>query len=138
MNRGSHDTSNDSAGARSAGLDGDGIMSLVRETIDGLGRLVADHVKLARLELVADVKAQGRRAAAVALAVPFILLGYALACVGLALALSRWLGGAGAFFAVGGAHLLGGIVAVALAAARLRRGHLLRETANEVSLSVTA
>jgi hypothetical protein len=117
--------------------DSDGIMTLVKETVDGLGRLIADHVKLARLELVADVKVQGRRAATVALIVPFIFLGYGLACVGLSLALRRWLGMPGAFFAVGGVHFLGGALAVAIAVARLRNAGLMRQTASEVSLSLT-
>jgi len=96
-------------------------MALIKETVDGIGHLIADHVKLARLELVADVKTQGRRVAVVAVILPFVLLGYGLACVGLALALSPWLTTPGAFFAVGGAHFLAGTVAVALALARIDR-----------------
>src|SRR5215831_8815406 len=94
------------------GSEGDSIMTLIKETVDGLGRLIADHVKLARLELIADVRTQGRRVGVVAVILPFVFLGYALACVGLALTLAPWLGGPGAFFAVGGVHFLAGTVAV--------------------------
>src|SRR5437667_11794800 len=98
MRRGTPDHENGRNGDQHG--DRDGILTLIRETVDGLGRLVADHVKLARLELVADVKVQGRRAATIAVIVPFIFLGYALGCVGLALVLGRWLGEAVAFFIV--------------------------------------
>jgi hypothetical protein len=114
----------------------DSIIALVKETADGIGHLIADHVKLARLELVADVKTQGRRVAAIALVIPFIFLGYSLVWVGVAFALARWLGGAGAFFAVGGLHLVGGGIGVGLAVAKLKKGHLMRETSTEVSRSL--
>src|SRR6185503_2179061 len=43
--------------------ESDGIIALVKETADGFGHLIAEHVKLARLELVADAKASGRKIA---------------------------------------------------------------------------
>jgi hypothetical protein len=116
--------------------NGDGIIALIKETADGIGHLIADHIKLARLELVADVKANARHVAVVALIVPFAFLGYALACVGLAVVLSSWLGLAGALFLVGGVHLIGGAIAVGVALGNLRRINLMRDTANEVNRSV--
>ena len=118
--------------------DGDGIIALVRETADGMGHLLADHIKLARLELVADIKKHGRQAALIAGIVPIIFLGYALACVGLSVVLSRWLETAGAFFLVGGVHLIGGVIAVAVAAKRLSRAQPLHDTSVEVDRSVNA
>src|SRR5437764_1159290 len=103
--------------------DSEGIIALVKETADGFGHLLAEHVKLARLELVADARASGRRIATIALIVPVIFIGYALAAVGLAVLLSRPLGSAAAFFVVGGGHVLLGGIAVAIAANRLRRVH---------------
>jgi len=136
MRRGIPEHENGHGGHHDVDRDGDGILTLIRETVDGLGRLVADHIKLARLELVADVKVQGRRAVTIALIVPFVFLGYALGCVGLALALGRWLGEAVGFFIVGGFHFFAGALAVAVALARLRNASLMRETANEVSMSL--
>jgi hypothetical protein len=118
--------------------DGDGIVTLIRETADGFGHLLADHIKLARLELVADVKTHGRQIAIIALIVPVVFLGYGLACVGLALVLAEWLGQAGAFFAVGGAHAVAGAIAIAVAAGRLRQANPMHESALEANRSVEA
>jgi hypothetical protein len=114
----------------------EGIIALVKETADGFGQLLADHIKLARLELVADVKTQGARVAAVVLIIPFILLGYALACVGLALVLSKWMGLPEALFLVGGVHVIGGAAGLAVQLAKLKHANLMHETAAEVTQSV--
>jgi len=118
--------------------EGDGIIALVRETVDGIGHLVAEHIKLARLEVVAEARVAGRKLAQIALIVPIIFMGYALACIGLALLLARWLGSSNAFFLVGGVHVVLGGLAVGLAVAKLRRTHPLRETVQEVGRSVDA
>jgi hypothetical protein len=57
------------------------ILALIKETADGFGHLLADHIKLARLELVADVKSYGRQVALIALIVPILFMGYAIVCV---------------------------------------------------------
>lgn len=88
------------------------LFALVRDTIDDLGALVGSHVKLARLELGRDMKAYSRRAGLVGLVAVALLLGYALACVAGALALSRVVGAPLAFLSIGGFHLLGGGVFV--------------------------
>jgi hypothetical protein len=91
------------------------LLALLKETLDGLGALVAGHIKLARAELGRDVKAYGRRVALGAVLATFLLLGYAFACVGGALALARVVDPPLAFLAVGGFHLLGaGVFVVAL------------------------
>src|SRR5262249_48954119 len=38
----------------------EGIVDLVRETVDGLRTLIGDHIKLARVELATDLKTYGR------------------------------------------------------------------------------
>src|SRR6266700_479553 len=119
-----------------ARADSEGIIALVKETADGFGHLLAEHVKLARLELVADARASGRKIATIALIVPVIFIGYALAAVGLAVLLAHSLGTAGAFFAVGGGHVVLGGLAVAIAAKRLGRVHPMRDTVSEVNRSV--
>src|SRR5258707_13608678 len=81
--------------------DGEGIITLVKETADGFGHLIADHIKLARLELVADVKSYGRQVALIALIVPILFIGYGIVCLGMAALLARWLGQRGARLAAG-------------------------------------
>jgi hypothetical protein len=118
--------------------DGDSIVALIKETADGFGRLIADHLRLARLEVVADIKTHGRDVAAVALIVPFLFLGYALACLGLALVLGRWMGLPVALFVVGGVHLVAGAAGLAVVLGKLRRAEILSESSHEVDRSVAA
>ena len=117
--------------------DGDGIISLVRETADGLGHLISDHIKLARLELVSDAKSYGRQSALLLVMGALLILGYALAAVGLALVLSQWWGAITGFFAVAGLHVVVGGIGLAVAISRMRRTHLMDETLSEVSRSVS-
>jgi hypothetical protein len=114
----------------------DSILALIKETADGFGHLLADHIKLARLELVADVKSYARQVTLIALIVPVIFIGYAILCVGLAAALAPWLGRAGGLFVVGGAHILIGGIAIMVAVGRLRRAQPMSETVEEVSRSM--
>jgi Putative Actinobacterial Holin-X, holin superfamily III len=116
--------------------ENDGIIALVKETADGFGHLIADHIKLARLELVSDVKAYGRQVGLIAVIVPFLFVGYGLVCLGLAALLAPWLGQAGALFLVGGAHIAIGALAIAAAAGRLRRVQPMHDTAQEVGRSM--
>jgi hypothetical protein len=126
-------------GARDRGSeDSDGIISLVKETADGLGRLIGDHVKLARVELVADAKSYARGGGLLVGAAMILLLGYAMAWIAGALALARVIGAPLAFGAVALLHLVAGGVALAAAARRIRRTHLMDDTAAEVSRSVGA
>ena len=65
----------------------EGVTGLARETALSLGHLVGQHVKVARLEIAAEVRAMGRRATVVAvLAVPDRHR-YALTIAGLAVAI---------------------------------------------------
>jgi hypothetical protein len=116
----------------------DGIIGLVRETADGLGQLIADHIKLARTEIVADAKIYGRQTTVLVIAGVVLAIGYALACVAAALALAPLLGTAVAFVCVGGLHLLAGTIAIAVALRRIRGTRVLGETVTEVSRSVSA
>src|SRR5581483_2951152 len=105
----------------------DSILTLIKETADGFGHLLADHIKLARLELVADVKSYGRQVALIALIVPFLFMGYSIVCLGLALLLEPLVGLAGGLFLVGGVHIVIGAVAITIAVTRLRRAHPMSE-----------
>jgi Putative Actinobacterial Holin-X, holin superfamily III len=118
--------------------EGDGLLSLVRETLDGIGRLIGEHLKLARLEFEADLRAYGRALVTLLLVVGIFALAYGLACVGLAVLLSRWIALSTAFFLLAGAHVVLAATAGGLAVARLRNTQPMRETAQAVERSVTA
>lgn len=116
----------------------DGIIGLVRETADGLGRLVADHIKLARLEIVADAKGYARETAVLLVGALILLVGYGFAWLAIALTLATWLGAPIAFGCVAALHLAAGGVALGAATRRMKRARLMGETASEVSRSVSA
>lgn len=113
--------------------DSDGsIASLVSRMADGMGKLVSQHLALAKLELAEDAKVVGGEIAKVAVFLPFVLLGYALLMVALAIVLARWVGSAGGFAIVGGLNLVGGGSAAALAVSRLRGKRILAGTVTEL------
>jgi hypothetical protein len=89
-------------------VPGEGILHALRETIDGLGDLVGQHLRLARLELKSDLVAALGRARTIAVLALLVGLGYGMAMAGLAV----WLGGAAgvgfALMAVGAGHLVVG------------------------------
>jgi hypothetical protein len=119
--------------------DSDGIISLVRETADGLGKLIADHVKLARVELVSDARFYARDLAVLVVAAVVLLLGYALAWLAAAMAVGRAIGNTPlAFAGVAVLHLIAGVVGMVIAAKRMRRVRLMHDTAEEVSRSMSA
>lgn len=113
-------------------------IQLVRETLDGLGQLVSQHIKLARLELSADLRAMGARVAGMVAFALLMLFGYALTMAGLALLVAGNRRLAFAFGAVGLAHLLGAGAAMLILVAR--RGHLqmMKATTTELAQSADA
>jgi Putative Actinobacterial Holin-X, holin superfamily III len=90
------------------------LATLLKDVVDGLGTLVAGHLKLARVELEASAKTYGRAVGLIALAGALLLLGYALACIAGALALAKIVGAPFAFLIVGGVHLLAAGAALAV------------------------
>ncbi len=125
--------------SRQAGNDApEGVVGLLRETADGLGQLIADHIKLARLELTADARSYGQGVATLVIAGAVLTLGYAFAWLAIALALARLWGAPIAFAAVAVLHLLAGAIAVSSAIRRMKRTRLMRESANAASRSVDA
>ena len=61
-----------------------GVSALARETALSLGHLLGQHVKVAQLELKAELHAMGRRACLIAVLATLVALGYGLAMVGVA------------------------------------------------------
>lgn len=114
-----------------------GIAALVGRLADGLGRLVSQHIQLARAELGEDLRAMGLDVARIAVFVPFVLVGYLFVCGALAALLARWLGWAGALALVGGVNLVGGGFGIFRAVQRLRTRDLMDDTAQELSRSVS-
>lgn len=112
-------------------------LQLIRETVDGLGHLIAQHVKLARLELSADLRALGARAAGLVALAVLLVVGYTLALTGVALLI----GGARAlalpFLGIGGAHVVVAALG-AWAVTRARRARPLAATKAELDQTADA
>jgi hypothetical protein len=83
------------------------VTELARDSALSLGHLIGQHVKVARLEIAAEVRAIGRRAISVIVLATLVAIGYALAIAGLAVAI----GGAAELgiplITVGLAHVVG-------------------------------
>lgn len=113
------------------------LLSLVKETVEDLGALVAGHVKLARAEVGRDVRAYGRRAAVTAGVVGVLIVGYVFVCVAAAVALGRVIDPPLAYLAIGGLHLIGGGVTIAVLQRRAAPKPL-DDTFAELDLTVAA
>lgn len=125
--------------SRQTGQDApDGVVGLLRETADGLGQLIADHIKLARLELTADARSYTQGVATLLVAAVVVVLGYAFGWLAAGLALARLWGAPIAFGGIAALHLIAGAVAVSSATKRMKKTHLMRDSATEASRSVTA
>src|SRR5262245_15677026 len=118
--------------------DHTGIIGLVKETAEGLGKLLGDHVRLARIELVADIKTYARELTLLLTAVVILLVGYAFAWIAIGLVLARAIGAPLAFAAIAVVHLIAGGIAAVVAARRARATRPLQETALAVERSVNA
>ncbi|MFL5303867.1 MAG: phage holin family protein [Polyangia bacterium] len=125
--------------SRQAGQDApDGVVGLLRETADGLGQLIADHIKLARLELAADVRSYGQGVAMLVVAGLVLTVGYGFAWLAIGLALTRICPAPIAFGGIAALHLIAGGIAISVAIKRMKKTRLMRESAAEASRSVSA
>jgi hypothetical protein len=116
----------------------EGIVGLIRETVDGLRDLIADHIKLARVELVSDAKTYGRGLGVLVVAGLVLAIGYVFGLIAAALALGRVWGVPLAFVVLGGLHLVGGGIALAFSVAKMRRTHPMHDTVVEAKDSLNA
>ena len=116
----------------------DGIIALVKETASGFGQLVADHIRLARLEMTADAKSYARDIGMLVIGGFILAVGYGLACIAARTALARLMGAPLAFVCLALVHLLIGAIALAMIVRRMKSLQLMHETKHEVSRSVSA
>src|SRR5215468_6528943 len=124
------------AQVRDSDEHGDGIIALVKETADGLGQLVADHIKLARLEMTADARGYVRDLGTLFTGALVLAIGYGLACIAAGTALARVMGAPLAFAVLGVVHIVIGLFVLAAALRKMKRAQLMHGTKQEVSRSV--
>lgn len=104
----------------------------VRELVDAFSELVAQHVRLAKLELADDARFVGARVGLIAAFAPLILVGYGFLCGGLALALGAVMPLPWAFVLVGALNLLAGSAGIAVAGRQLSARKVLVQTTQEL------
>src|SRR5689334_11261914 len=124
------------AALHDSGERDDGIIALVKETADGLGQLVADHIKLARIEMTADAKGYVRELGVLLVGAFVLAIGYGLACIAAGSALARLMGAPLAFVCLAVLHLAVGAFALAAAIRRMKRVQLMQDTKAEVGRSM--
>lgn len=107
----------------------------LRELVDAFSELVAQHVRLARLEVKEDAKFVGTRVGVIAAFAPLILVGYSFLCIALALALGNRIGHELSFLLVGVFNLVASGVGIAVAARQLQKRKLLDATVAELETS---
>jgi hypothetical protein len=108
------------------------VVAQLKELVESLSALMAQHLRLARLELRADARFIGMRVGLLAALAPLILVGYGFLCVALALALRRVLPPDVAFLCVGLLNLLLGGAGIALVARQLQHHRVLDATVSEL------
>jgi uncharacterized membrane protein YedE/YeeE len=116
----------------------DGLIALVKETASGIGQLVADHIRLARIEMTADARGTMRDVALLLVAGFIFAMGYGLACIAAGAALARVIGTPLAFVGLGMVHIVAGVVALAMITGRMKHIQLMQGTKHEVNRSVSA
>ena len=102
----------------------EGVTDLARESALSLGHLIGQHVKVARLEIAAEVRTMGRRAVAVTVLAALVAIGYALAIAGVAVVIG---GGAELgipLVIIGAAHVVGAGAGLVFGPLRARAAHL--------------
>lgn len=107
----------------------------LRELVDAFSELVAQHVRLARLELKQDARFVGVRVGVIAAFAPLILVGYCFLCVALALTLRNFMGDELAFVTVGVLNLLIAGIGIAVAARQLSGHKMMNATVVELESS---
>jgi hypothetical protein len=121
-----------------AGGEPEGIVGLLRETIDGLRTLIVDHIKLGRVELASDLKAYAQSTAVLAVAGGVLAIGYLFGWIAAGFALARLWGAPLAFGGVAALHLLLGAIALGMAVGKIRRTQLMRDSVVEAKTSASA
>ena len=114
----------------------DGVIGLARETADALGQLTVQHLRLARLEIKADLRTMGLQAGLIAVLVALAIVGYGLTMAGLAVILDGGSAGGIPLLIIGIIHVVAAGVGILITVVRLRRIRLMNATANEVNQSL--
>jgi hypothetical protein len=119
-------------------LSSPGVSVLAKETALGLGHLVGQHVKVAQLELMAEMHGMGRRACLIGVLATLVALGYGLAIAGLAAVIGGNSSVGLPLIILGLVHMAGSGVGLMLSPLRRRSGRLMKRSAAAMNSSLAA
>ena len=111
---------------------------MATDTVEELADLLAAQIKLAHLELSADLRLAGRRVARIALCVPPLVVGYAFAMAALASFLATYWGRLAALGSVAALQIAIAGVGLQRTLSALRRTPILERTGADVTSGVRA
>jgi uncharacterized membrane protein YqjE len=115
------------------------IAVLLTNMADGLGRLVSEHIALAKIELTEDARALARSLGQTVAFLLVILIGYAFLCASLvAFLVTQGMSAAAALLSVGGGNLLFGAIGAYLGLRRMSARPVMRETLEQLDRSAAA
>lgn len=107
----------------------------IRGLVAALSELIAEHVRLAKLELKEDARYVGVRVGLIAALAPLILVGWGFLCAALAMTLTRVMAADLALLIVGALNLAIGLGGIAIAGSQL--GKLKAMAATQVEFEAT-
>jgi hypothetical protein len=116
---------------------GNGIGRALGQVADGLGRLVSEHLALAKLELAQDAQELGGEIGKMLVFAPMVIVGYAFLCSALAITLMKWMEVPAALLIVGGINFALGGLGLYGAIRRVRAQQPMQETLREVGVSAS-
>jgi hypothetical protein len=115
-----------------------GIPALAREAAMGITHLLGQHVKVAQLELTAEVRAMVRRSYLVAVLATLMAVGYGLAMAGLAVVLGGRADVGAPLLSIGLAHMVAAGIGLLLAPLRPRGSHLMSKSTAALNSSLAS
>jgi fatty acid desaturase len=115
-----------------------GVSVLAKEAALGLGHLLGQHVKVAQLELKAEMHTMGRRACLIAGLAILVALGYGLAMAGLAVVIGGHSTVGLPLVIIGLVHIAGAGVGLMLSPLRPRGKHLMDSSTAAMNSSLAA
>jgi fatty acid desaturase len=115
-----------------------GVAVLAKEAALDLGHLLGQHVKVARLELQAEMHGMGQRACLIGVLATLVALGYGLAMAGLAAVIAGHSDLGLPLVIIGLVHIAGAGVGLLFSPLRPHRGRLMRRSKAAMNSSLAA
>jgi hypothetical protein len=115
-----------------------GVSVLAREAALNLGHLLGQHVKVAQLELKAEMHGMGRRACLIGVLATLVALGYGMAMAGLAVVIGGHSAVGLPLVIIGLVHIAGAGAGLMLSPLRPRGSHLMDSSTAAMNSSLAA